>query len=228
MEAARTLLRQVSGDRLRHELDLSLAEEYPQALLNRLQELELLSAIHPDLSWNNEVAVPIHAALSNIPDSSWSLPEKVGHSPLRRALAYLVWLGSLRSEVGLAIAQRLRLNGEITSGLKGLYDTWQKLPELLSASPSQVVLSLEGVPLVSLYGLSLLLPSGEFLNLIHNYVLTWKNVHPKTDGDALRSLGVTPGPAYHHILNTLRSAWLDGKIKSEQEERILVQDLIKQ
>ena len=228
MDEARPLLHQVSGDRLRHELDLALAEEQPSAMLARLQELELLAAIHPELDWKNELAPVLAAALQSKPDPAWKLPEKVGHTPLPRALAYLVWLGSLRQEASLAIASRLRLNGDIIAALQGLLDTWQKLPELLAAPPSLVAARLESAPLVSLYALYLLYPTGEIRRLLQDYALVWRNVLPETDGSTLLNLGIPPGPAYHHILNTLRSAWLDGKINTSQEEKALLQDMIRQ
>jgi tRNA nucleotidyltransferase (CCA-adding enzyme) len=62
---------------------------------------------------------------------------------------------------------------------------------------------------------------------LQEFSLHWKNIQPETDGDELRSLGIPPGPAYHTILNTLRGAWLDGKINTTAEENGLLQDLIK-
>lgn len=226
MEEARPLLHQVSGDRLRHELDLVLAEEKPAAMLARLQELELLAAIHPDLAWKNELAPALEAALNDPPDPAWKLPEKVGHTALARALALLAWLGSLRPDSSLEIAARLRLNGDMISALEGLFDAWQKLPELLAGPPSRVVSGLEGAPLISLYALYLLNPTGEIRRLLEEYTLHWKNIQPETNGDELRALGVAPGPAYHHILKTLRGAWLDGKISTTQEEKALLHNLM--
>ena len=107
-------------------------------------------------------------------------------------------------------------------------DTWQKLPELLAAPPSLVAARLESAPLVSLYALYLLYPTGEIRRLLQDYALVWRNVLPETDGSTLLNLGIPPGPAYHHILNTLRSAWLDGKINTSQEEKALLQDMIRQ
>ena len=227
MDEARPLIRQVSGDRLRHELDLALAEEKPYAMLARLQELELLAAIHPDLSWKNELATAVDAALQVKADvTAWKLPEKVRHTPLARALAYLVWLGSLPQDSSLAIATRLRLNGDIIAALRGLFETWQKLPELLAGPPSLAAARLENTPVISLYALYLLYPTGEIRRLLQDYALVWKNIQPATNGDTLLKLGIPPGPAYHHILYTLRSAWLDGKINTSQEEKALLQDLI--
>ena len=226
MDEARPLLRQVSGDRLRHELDLALAEEKSSAMLARLHELELLAAIHPDLAWKNELAPVLEVVLNHQPDPDWKLPEKIGHTPLQRALAYLAWLGSLRPDSSLAIAARLRLNGDILNALQSLFDTWQKLPELLAGPPSVVVSHLENVPAVSLYALNLLYPTGDIRRLLQEYTLHWKNIQPETDGDALRAMGIPPGPVYHSILNTLRDAWLDGKINTIEEEKVLLQDLI--
>ena len=228
MDEARPLIRQVSGDRLRHELDLTLAEEKSFAMLARLQELELLAAIHPDLAWNNELTPTLDAARRGNADPAWRLPEKVGHTPLPRALAYLVWLGSLRQDASLAIAARLRLNGDIMDALRGLFDTSQKLRELLAGPPSLAVARLESTPVVSLYALYLHYPTGEIRRLLQDYALLWKNIQPETNGETLLKLGIPPGPAYHHILNTLRSAWLDGKINTSQEEKAMLQDLIRQ
>ena len=220
-------VRRIVGGILDLELDLALAEEKPSAMLARLQELELLAVIHPDLVWKDELEPILEATRNGKPDPAWKLPEKVGHTALPRALAYLVWLGSLHPDSGLAIATRLRLNGDIINALQGLFDTWLKLRELLAESPSQVVVRLESVPVVSLYALYLLYPTGEIRRLLQEYALHWKNIQPKTDGDALRILGIPPSPAYHQILNTLRGAWLDGKISTDQEEKALLQDLIK-
>jgi tRNA nucleotidyltransferase (CCA-adding enzyme) len=228
MDEARPLLRQVSGDRLRHELDLALAEEKPFAMLARLQELELLAAIHPDLAWKNELAPILEAALQNKADPAWKLPEKIGHTPLPRALAYLAWLGSLPQESSLAIASRLRLNGDIINALQGLFEAWQKLAGLLAAPPSRVVARLQGTAGVSLYALYLLYPTGEIRRLLQDYALVWRNVQPETDGNTLLNLGIPPGPAYHNILESLRSAWLDGKINTSEQEKAFLQDLIRQ
>ncbi len=172
-------------------------------------------------SWGRRCKAQAEAA-------AWKLPEKVGHTPLPRALAYLAWLGSLPQDSSMAIASRLRLNGDIIDALQGLLDAWQKLAGLLAAPPSRVVSMLESTPVVSLYALYLLHPNGEIRRLLQDYALVWRNIQPETDGKTLLNLGIPPGPAYHHILETLRSAWLDGKINTSIEEKAFLQDLIRQ
>jgi tRNA nucleotidyltransferase (CCA-adding enzyme) len=85
---------------------------------------------------------------------------------------------------------------------------------------------MESAPSISLYALYLLNPTSEIRRLLEEYALHWRNIQPETNGDTLLALGVAPGPAYHHILKTLRGAWLDGKISTDQEEKALLHNLI--
>jgi hypothetical protein len=41
-------------------------------------------------------------------------------------------------------------------------------------------------------------------------------------------MGIPSGPAYRIILDTLREAWLTGKVSSRDEEDALLKDLISQ
>jgi tRNA nucleotidyltransferase (CCA-adding enzyme) len=54
----------------------------------------------------------------------------------------------------------------------------------------------------------------------------WRWVRPATTGDDLKQLGLSPGPRYKTLLDTLRSAWLDGDVASLEQERALLQRLI--
>jgi hypothetical protein len=58
--------------------------------------------------------------------------------------------------------------------------------------------------------------------------LQWKNIHPITDGNVLRKKGLVPGPSYHRILAQLRAAWVDGKVKSKEQEAALLEKLIRE
>jgi hypothetical protein len=42
----------------------------------------------------------------------------------------------------------------------------------------------------------------------------------------LKALGIEPGPRYAVILRQLRNAWLDGEVKTEEEEETMLQGLI--
>ena len=55
-----------------------------------------------------------------------------------------------------------------------------------------------------------------------------RHVRPYTTGEELRALGVPPGPAYRAVLESLRAAWLDGKITSKSEEQVMLRQLLAQ
>lgn len=226
IEEARLLIRQVSGDRLRHELSLILTEDRAAAMFDRLQSLDLLSAIHPALHWKNGYASVLERTLNMPIADEWSLPARLGSLPLRHGLAILAWLMHNTLEDGLSIIQRLRLPGEIKSALEAAKKLQEDLPGLVSSAPSQVTFRLDTVPAAALLLVNLFETTDEIRALIYHYVHTWQFVWPVNNGYTLRQMGLPPGPAYRHILTTLRAAWLDGHITSEEQEKQMLQNLV--
>jgi len=226
MEEARELLKQVSGDRLRHELDLIFAEENPIPALRRLEALRLLEAIHPDLHWDESLAEPLNAVLKAPIETGWDLPETWGGTPLRRALAYLVWLLPLPLEKSLSLIHRLRLPHHLREGLQSGSEILKGLPEWLDLSPSQIVSRLDSAPLPVLYAIYRLLVPSRAAEVLHTYATRWRHIQPHTDGHTLHAMGLPPGPTYRRILWTLRAAWLDGQIQTPEQERLLLQQLV--
>ncbi len=51
-------------------------------------------------------------------------------------------------------------------------------------------------------------------------------VEPILDGHYLEELGVKPGPIYRDVLETIRDARLDLKVKTREDEEALVQRLL--
>ncbi len=223
---AHDVLGKVSGQRIHHELDLMLAESKPVEMLARLEELGLLRAIHPDLTWHSSLEEPLRAVLLKPLDAEWELPGEFGRIPTRLALGYLVWLSGLTEESIAGISERLRLHGNLASALLTANRIWRNLPSLVGAGASEVVDQFNHAPLVSLYALDQLTASPQTRQVLRRYVMEWRKVQPHADGERLRRLGLKPGPIYRHILETLRKAWLDGEISSEEEEDALLQRLI--
>lgn len=224
---AADLIRQVSADRLRHEMDLILAEENAVAMLARLDELGLLRAIHPELVWQDDWKERLESALFKPLPADWELPGSVGHIPAQRFLAYMLWLMQFPLEIALAVANRLRFSHPVVHSLQAVFHAKQVLPALSSPKPSQVANELDGISPLALYALRLdgLPPSAEIL--LEQYIHRWRKIHPFTGGEDLRRLGLTPGPAYRKILAILRNAWLDGEISSVKAEQLLISALMK-
>jgi tRNA nucleotidyltransferase (CCA-adding enzyme) len=87
---------------------------------------------------------------------------------------------------------------------------------------------LEGHALRAVEVLHEVLPDGEGREQLGKYLSEWRHVKSSITGHDLKKLDIEPGPKYAEILRRLRAAWLDGEVKSEEEEKKMLQDLIKQ
>ncbi len=100
------------------------------------------------------------------------------------------------------------------------------LPGLKNASPSKITDRLDGVPPLALHVVHELAAEEELKLPIYQYIKSYRNVQPITSGAELIRMQIAPGPIYRHILGNLRSAWLDGEISSEEEEKQLLKKII--
>ncbi len=226
---ARDLLEKVSGDRIRHELDAMLAEPRAAAMLGRLAQLELLEAIHHALRWN-EAARKRLQTLGRAPwppSPPWDeLPPAVGNTPLRRALGYALWLMGLEAAEVASVGKRLGFPRALQAVVVGAATLWARRGELAQCSPSALTFALEDHPLAAAYALYLAAEGPTLRERLARYMAEWRRVRPRATGHTLRALGVPPGPRYREILRTLRAAWLDGEIRTPEEEQTLLQRLV--
>ncbi|MBI5296721.1 MAG: CCA tRNA nucleotidyltransferase [Chloroflexi bacterium] len=208
-----TVLSTLSGERLRHELDLILAEENAASMLARADEVGVLKAIHPSLprfdsnraNWLDEIPNP---ALNISCD--------------RETLGYLLWLLDVPAEDLATLSRRLDFTSELSEALLGASRLNAKLPALANSLPSAWTFALEMFPLLSVYAMCLVAREPALLE----YLPTWRHIKPHTNGDTLLALGLPPGPQYKEILTHLRAAWLDGEVSNEDEEKKLLESLL--
>lgn len=228
MDEARPLLKQVSGERLRHELDLLFAENDTQRMFTRLQELNLLSAIHPDLTFPAECEEPLHAALYDPLPPEWHIPEVDGNQPLRRALAYTIWLIPQPAALVEEIADRLRLPNSMKKTILNAGSIINDLDCLKDLPPSNAFIKLDSIPLYGIYALYLLCDDPQIKHILESHATKWISLVPGITGDDLRTMNVPPGPVYHEVIEALRYAWIDGKINNLQQEKDLLANLLDQ
>jgi tRNA nucleotidyltransferase (CCA-adding enzyme) len=141
---------------------------------------------------------------------------------LIRSLGYLIWLAPLPAAAIDTIQARLRLPTAMYKALLSASGLLSDLPGLRGSQPSVWVSRLEDTPLVVIYAVYVITND----QILVEYGLKLRFVHPFTDGHELRKLGLAPGPSYHAILSDLRAAWVDGKISSREEEMELLSGLI--
>jgi tRNA nucleotidyltransferase/poly(A) polymerase len=54
-----------------------------------------------------------------------------------------------------------------------------------------------------------------------------RHVQPLHDGEALKGLGLQPGPRFGVIMKALRDAWLDGRVSDRAGEQALLDELLR-
>ncbi len=213
------MLEKLSPERVRHELDRMLDEPNWFEMITRLDDLGLLEAIHPELaSPVSGFSAPVDEELA-----SYQIP---GLLPPKRTVAWLLWLAPLKPAAIKSLSHRLRFPAALTKLLLAASNLRADLPSLAGSKPSGWVDRLEDVPELAVYAVSLSV-EGETRDALRNYLGDWRHVKPNVTGYDLKELGLPPGPKYQNILRELRSAWLDGKVKTPREETILLEQLIK-
>jgi tRNA nucleotidyltransferase (CCA-adding enzyme) len=207
----------ISGDRVRHELELVLKEEAPEKALQRAGELGLLVKIHPSLKADDWLAETFYTA------STQCFSGKP-HPHLLLALLFYRLSGDETEAVidylhlPKAAAQVLRDTNAIKANLKEL-----SAPGL---APSQVYGLLHGYSLTAIEASALGAGSATAAEHIELYMNVLRHVNPVLTGHDLLKLGVPRGPEVKEVLQRLRAARLDGRIDSKQGEEEMVLGLI--
>jgi len=224
MLEAKELIKRVSGDRIRHELDRIQEEELAAQMMDRLHELTILKSIHPDLVWNKELSKLIESLPSKKPPKEWLLEAEVKDPPLKKALFYILWL--MHSPVNSQATTRLRLVSSLAEVVHQAAQLRNGLFELEEMDPSQATAFLDQIPKLAIYAVYLECGDAGLKGILSRYLSSWQHIKTSISGDDLREAGLEPGPRYAEILTALRNAWLDGEISSKQEEKALLAELI--
>ena len=207
------MLDTISGDRIRHELELILKEKYPEKVLRRAEELGVLAKLHPSLKGNGWLAEKfVEARQLNYPD----LP------PVGLYLALLAY--RLTNEESEQLISRLRLPKTLAQTLRNTISIKNELQSLANPElvPSSIYYLLHHCSLTAIIANSLACDSPVAHQHINLFLTRLRYVKPALNGDDLKIMGIAPGPQIKEILNLLHEARLDGKVTSKKDEEGLV------
>ena len=225
LEAALPLLNRVSGDRIRHELDNILTGNHTRKILSRLSELEVLDAIHTDLTWKENIGESLGSVSLDNLDPNWGLAD-LDSSLVWPGLAYIIWMINLSTDQAKSIATRLRLQSDLERAIIAAVKLHKDSPALLGASPSAADARLAQAHALARYAVHLVNTDDNLEKLLNMYNTHWQHMRANITGHDLQSRGVQPGPAYRRILGAIRAAWLDGEIKTKKEETLMLEKFI--
>lgn len=220
------MLERVTGERIRHEIELALREPDPVPVIERLQELDVLQQIDPGLTWGERSAEGFYSLQELLSRQAWS-DALQGESPA--SVYFALWMAPLPGRVRRRVMERLRVRKSTREEVEGVVEVMAALKALpLEAQPSQVEEMLrpfEAQPRILLAARAALEGCRE-AHLLEQYQQQWRHVSPAIDGNHLRQMGLKPGPQYGVLLDRLLAARLDGEVSSEAEERALLAQLI--
>lgn len=219
------LLDRVSGDRIRHELALILAEPHPLRALGRLERLGVLAAIHPQLRVDEWVRSAFYALRYAHQHHPWPSLTTFDNWMLT---SFSLFTSRLSQEELEKLGRRLQFSRRYLNHLQDARAAIALLPQLSEPlAPSQVVRLLEPLDEVGWLAAWAAAPNAIARQQIERFASTWRYVRPTLGGQELRALtGIKPGPLYGQLLGRLREAWLNGLIASPDEERALLAQLL--
>jgi tRNA nucleotidyltransferase (CCA-adding enzyme) len=202
-------LKTISGDRLRHELELVLKEESPEKVLRRAYEMNVLSKLNPTLKGDDWLVETFETARQRCqPDA----PQPEFYLAL---LCYRLSPHDLER-----LIKFLRLTKATIQILEDTLTIKEKSGELKSPrlAPSEIYALLHGYNLIAYAANAIAADSEIAAEHIELYLNVLRHIKPALSGEDLKKLGVKQGPRIKEILAQLRQARLDGKISNKKEE----------
>jgi tRNA nucleotidyltransferase (CCA-adding enzyme) len=221
-------LSKLKGKRLWTELSLIMLEEAPEKILKRLQELDLLKFISPDLTCDKEkekLFTQMHAVLQ------WYellYRGKPCDTQAFYALGLLDRMGfeqvedfCKRTEMAESLKKRILENTE------SFRDATSKLPAAIYTGKKSIIYKvLEPLSQETKLFIMAKTKSEEIKKAISNYVTYRDVLKPMFTGEDLKKLGIKEGPVYKEILETLQDAKIDLNLKAKEDEESFVKKYI--
>jgi tRNA nucleotidyltransferase (CCA-adding enzyme) len=206
------ILDTISGDRIRHELELILKEDEPERALRRAEELGVLSQLCPSLKGDGWLSKMFSKARQI--DIRLSLP-----------ILYLCLLSNnLTEKENKEFISRLNFSKDSAQAMNHTLQIKAELNKLakphVKSSEIYQLLHVYSTPAIQANALASESPlASQQLNL---YLDKLRYVKPILNGEDLKKMGIPPGPKIGKILNALREAKLNGELRTRKDEEKLV------
>ena len=216
----------LTGPRIWHELRLFCSEPCPEKLFSRISRLGIAERIHPGLIWSGDIGEECLRFRTGVPGRE---PLFIGGffdmEILDEEGPLWVWFSALPRDTIRELGKRLQLSGRTMEGIENTALMREEFPAFEERKPSETVFFLDRIPLPALYCYFRFCASEKAWDLMRDYLMKWSLFEPVVTGTDLRKMGLEPGPKIGRILKKLRAAWIDGEIRSEQEETELLEQL---
>jgi len=210
-----SMLGTISPDRIRHELELILREEYPERAVARLGELGALYRISPYLQGNGWIAERFGRARAlkgarQLPSLylclvAYRLNKEEGEDLIRHL--------NLPKSSAQVLRDALRLKGEL------------RLLDRPSVKRSAVYRLLHDYHPAAIQANAVASDSPVACSNLELFLARLRYVRTALDGEKLMGLGIPAGPELGRVLQELHRAKLDGEVRTRGDEERLALSL---
>jgi tRNA nucleotidyltransferase (CCA-adding enzyme) len=209
------MLDTISGDRIRHELELIFKEKQPEFVINRLAELKVLQKIDPFLKGNGWLAEKCYRARRlekpiQLPSLYFCLfIYSFSEKEFEQFLARL----NIPSKLSRIMLDTLRLKASLS------------LLDKPSLKPSEIYYLLREYEPVAIQANAIASDSSIVYRHLQLYLVKLRYVRTVVDGEELKRLGISAGPEMGQALRILHRAKLDGEVSTKADEKKLALSL---
>jgi tRNA nucleotidyltransferase (CCA-adding enzyme) len=209
------MLDTISGDRIRHELELIFREKQPEFAVKRLAELGVLPRISPFLKGNGWIAEKF--------DKARRLKK-----PTQLPSLYFCLLIYSFSETGVEqFLARLNIPAKLSRAMRDTLRLKTKLPLLDKSSlkPSEIYYLLREYEPLTIQANAIASESATIHRHLQLFLTKLRYVKTSLDGEELKRLGISAGPEMGKVLQVLHKAKLDGEVRTKADEKKLALSL---
>jgi tRNA nucleotidyltransferase (CCA-adding enzyme) len=225
MTAGLAYVKDLTGERVKYDMELTLDLPRPEDALSLLSQWGVFQSM--------AVAVPsreqLQARFTRMRDH-WQTWDTASLDLSEQQILRAIGWGALMYHLGQMSVSRwvdlIPYTAEVRDALVSLGVLSTLSSAMFAGKPSA-----QSALLNPFSGLALLIgwlfdPDPHKRQAMYDEWHTWRAVQPVTTGDDLRARGLPPGPRYREVLARLRNAWLDGEIRSPEEEQVLLDQLL--
>jgi len=209
------MLDTISGDRIRHELELILKEKQPELVIKRLAELEVLPRISPSLKGDGWIAKKF--------DKARRL-KKPSQLP---SLYFCLLIYSFSERDIEQFLARLNIPAKLSRSMLDTLNLKTNLPFLdkPSLKSSEVYYLLREYEPLAIQANAIASEPSIVQHHLQRYLTKLRYVRTALDGEELKRLGITAGPNMGKALQILHKARLNGEVHTKADEKKLALSL---
>jgi tRNA nucleotidyltransferase (CCA-adding enzyme) len=209
------MLDTISGDRIRHELELIFKEKQPEFVIKRLAELGVLPRISPFLKGDGWIAEKFDKA------------RRLNKPTQLPSLYFCLLIYSFRVTEIEQLLARLNIPAKLSQAMHDTLRLKTKLPflDMSPLKPSEIYYLLREYEPVAIQANAIASELSMAQRYLQLFLTKLRYVRTSLDGEELKRLGISAGPEMGKILQSLHKAKLDGEVRTKADEKKLALSL---